>query len=190
MSQKTAHLLSIGECFHIYNRGVDRKLFFFEEENYEFFLRRIDKYLDPSKLTLFVFCLMPNHFHFVFRQDQPNALSEFMGRLCKSYAKAINNRLDRSGHLFESKYKLKHIDEEMYLLNLSRYIHLNPVAAGLVTSPVQWQFSSYGSYCGLHGQAFVSTKEILSLMKGSENYEEYVNGYKKEDRKVIAKYLF
>jgi REP element-mobilizing transposase RayT len=190
MSQKTAHLLSIGEYFHIYNRGVDRKLIFFEEENYEFFLRRIDKYLDPSKLTLLVFCLMPNHFHFVFRQDQPNALSEFMGNICKSYAKAINNRLDRSGHLFESKYKLKHIDEEMYLLNLSRYIHLNPVAAGLVTSPVQWQFSSYGSYCGLHGQAFVSTKEILSLMKGSEYYEEYVNGYKKEDRKVIAKYLF
>lgn len=115
---------------------------------------------------------MPNHFHFVSRQDQPNALSEFMGRLCKSYAKAINKRLDRSGHLFESKYKLKHIDEEMYLLNLSRYIHLNPVAAGLVTSPVQWQFSSYMSCCGLHGQAFVSTKEILSLMKRSENYEE------------------
>jgi putative transposase len=102
----------------------------------------------------------------VLRQDQPNALSEFMGRLCKSYAKAINNRLDRSGHLFESKYKLKHVDKEMYLLHLSRYIHLNPVTAGLVTTPVQRQFSSYGSYCGLYGQAFVSMKEILSLMKG------------------------
>lgn len=190
MSQKTAHLLSIGEYFHIYNRGVDRNQIFFEEENYEFFIRRIDKYFDPSKLTLLVFCLMPNHFHFIIRQDNPNALSEFMGNLCKSYAKAVNNRLDRSGHLFESKYKLKHIDEEKYLLHLSRYIHLNPVAAGLVTSPAQWQFSSYGSYCGSHGLAFVSTKEILSLTKGSENYVEYVSGYKREDRKVIAKYLF
>lgn len=133
---------------------------------------------------------MPNHFHFVLRQDQPNALSEFMGNLCKSYAKAINIRLDRSGHLFESKVKLNHVEDEMYLLHLSRYIHLNPVAAGLVTSPVQWQFSSYWNYCGMHGQAFISTKEILSLMKGSENYEEYVNGYKKEDREVIAKHLF
>lgn len=133
---------------------------------------------------------MPNHFHLILRQDQPNALSEFMGNLCKSYAKAINNRLHRSGHLFESKYKLRHVDEEMYLLHLSRYIRLNPVAAGMVTSPVQWPFSSYRSYCGLRGQTFVSTKEILSLMKGSENYEEYINGYKKKDMKAIAKYLF
>jgi REP element-mobilizing transposase RayT len=73
---------------------------------------------------------MPNHFHFVLRQDRPKDLSEFMGNLCKSYAKAINNRLDRSGHLSESKYKLKHVDEEMHLLHLSRYMHLNPVAAG------------------------------------------------------------
>jgi len=190
MSQKTTHLLSIGEYFHIYNRGVDRNRIFFEEENYEFFIRRIDNYFDPSKLTILVFCLMPNHFHFIIRQDQPNALSEFMSTLCKSYAKAINKRLHRSGHLFESKYKLKHVDEEMYLLHLSRYIHLNPVVAGLVTSPVQWQFSSYRDYRGLNGNSFVSMREILSQMKGSENYEEYVNGYRNEDRNVIAKYLF
>lgn len=190
MSQKTNHLLSVREYFHIYNRGVNRERIFFEERNYEFFLQRIKKYLDHSKLTLLVYCLMPNHFHLLLRQDRPNALSEFMGNLSKSYAKAINKHLNRSGHLFEGKYKLKHIDDDTYLLHLSRYIHLNPVAARLVILPEQWKFSSYRDYCGLSRQSFVSTKEILSQMQGSDGYKDYVKGYKMDDRDEIVKYLF
>ncbi|MEB3289935.1 MAG: transposase [Leptolyngbya sp.] len=91
------------------------------------------------------YCLMPNHYHFLVYLKEEN-LSEQMGRFSLSYTKAINKRTQRSGTLFQGPFQSIHVDQEAYLLNLTRYIHLNPVKAGLVHSPAEWEFSSYPEY--------------------------------------------
>ena len=132
MSIKTQYLQSVGEYFHVYNRGVNRERIFFEERNYTYFLRRMRESVESSAVTVIAYCLMPNHFHLLLRQEEQYALSDFMKGVCDGYAKAINNARKRSGHLFEGKYKLKHVTDEKYLIHITRYIHMNPVRAQLV----------------------------------------------------------
>jgi len=190
MSTKTHSLQAVGEYFHIYNRGVNRNHIFLEERNYEYFVRRMKTYLNPEKMALIVYCLMPNHFHLIVRQDEPYALSNFMKGVCDGYAKAINKRFKRSGHLFQGKYKIKHIDDPSYLLHLSRYIHLNPVAARLTQCPEGWKYSSYQEYCGMREASIVECDVILSRFKDRAGYVQFVRDYKPGDREKVQKFLF
>jgi len=188
MSIKTPYLESKGEYFHIYNRGVNRSRIFVDNRNYEFFLERMEKYLDPE-LPIIAYCLMPNHFHILLRQDAPRAMSNYLGLVCKSYVKAFNNCFGRTGHLFEGKYKFRHVDEEGYLFHLSRYIHLNPVRAQLVKHAEDWPHSSCRAYYGLNENRVLCCGLILSEFGNSEGYKEFVEAYVPEEKKRIAKYL-
>jgi REP element-mobilizing transposase RayT len=96
VSTKTQFLETTGEYFHVYNRGVSRTRIFLDNRNYEYFLERMEKYLDPA-VPIVAYCLMPNHFHFLLRQDNQRALSNYLGLVCKSYVKALNKSLGRSG---------------------------------------------------------------------------------------------
>ena len=80
------------------------------------------------------------------------------------------------GHVFQGRYGLKHVNRPEYLLQLSRYIHLNPVEARLARSPEEWPYSSCRSYLGIADGGFVSTGTILSLAGGQERYSEYLSG--------------
>ena len=104
-------------------------------------------------------------------------MATFIGRLCKSYVRAVNIQEKRTGHLFEGKYKFKHIDDIPYLLHLSRYIHLNPVDAGLVKKSEQWKYSSYTHYCGLQQNEFIHSDIVLREFSGSEEYVAFVEDY-------------
>jgi|WetSurMetagenome_2_1015567.scaffolds.fasta_scaffold597378_1 putative transposase len=188
MSAKTDFLESTGLYFHIYNRGVGKSRIFKDDRNYEFFLGRMSKYLDPS-LPIIAYCLMPNHFHFLLRQDAPRRLSNYMGLVCKSYVLAFNKCFERSGHLFEGKYKLRHVDEEGYLLHLSRYIHLNPVRARLAKHAEDWPYSSCREYYGLRENRIVCCGPILQEFGDSEGYKKFIEAYVSEDKNRIAKYL-
>jgi REP element-mobilizing transposase RayT len=89
---------------------------------------------------------MPNHYHFlVYLTDE--TLSDAMKSLSLSYTKAINQRFNRVGVLFQGRFQSIHVDRTDYLVNLSRYIHLNPVKAGLVQQAGEWEFSSYFGIC-------------------------------------------
>jgi putative transposase len=119
MSEKTKYILSEGEYFHVYNRGVNRGEIFFSERNYRYFVQRIETLLDPATVEIVSFCLMPNHFHFICFQKQQSGISGFMKDLCNGYGKAVNLERSRTGHLFEGKYKIKLIDSNEYLLHLT-----------------------------------------------------------------------
>ena len=147
-----------GEYYHIYNRGTNRQNIFFERENYLFFLRRVRKYLLPHGIVIVAYCLMPTHYHLmvyvkqtseVSKTSEVSEVSTKMMRLSVSYTKAINKRYQRIGALFQGPFKAVYVDRNEYLLHLSRYIHLNPVTAGLVERPEDWEFSSYREYIGL-----------------------------------------
>ncbi len=133
-----------GEHYHVYNRGIDQGPIFFEGENFVFFLRKWREYLHQTADAL-AYCLMPNHYHFLVRL-LTDELSDAMQSFSQSYAKAINLRRKRTGPLFQGRFQAIHVDEDAYLRHLTRYIHLNPVAAGLVSYPEDWTWSSYREY--------------------------------------------
>jgi len=134
---------------------------------------------------------MPNHFHLIIQQLETEAISKYIGRVCKSYARAINKRFDRTGHLFEGKYKMKPIEEVSYLLHLSRYIHLNPVRANLVEKGDLWMYSSYRGFLN-PGCASVTIhpRIVLQEFKNPFDYKEFVESYTPSDRDKIANFLF
>jgi REP element-mobilizing transposase RayT len=140
-------ILEKGEFYHIYNRGVNGTTIFYSKRNYQFFLRRIREIITPEFASLICYALMPTHFHLLVQLNS-DEFSSSMARLAISYTKAINTEQERSGPLFEGRFKAIHIDSDEYVLALSRYIHLNPVAAKIVSSPEQWPFSSYLDHIG------------------------------------------
>ena len=132
--------LQTGNFYHVYNRGNNRQIIFFERENYIYFLRLIREHLIKNSVDIIAYCLMPNHYHLlVYLRDE--TLSDAMKSLSLSYTKAINKRFNRSGVLFQGRFQSIHISQTDYLVNLSQYIHLNPVKASLVKQPEEWEFS-------------------------------------------------
>ena len=90
---------------------------------------------------MLAYCLMPNHYHLLVR-CKTDAVSGAMQRLSMAYTKAMNRRFNRVGCLFQGQFQAIVVDSEEYLSHLTRYIHLNPVKAGIVASPKDWEFSS------------------------------------------------
>jgi putative transposase len=134
--------------YHLYNRGNDRHLIFFERENYLHFLHLIRRHLIAQTLDVLAYCLMPNHYHLLV-QCKTNQVSGAMQRLSMAYTKAMNRRYNRVGSLFQGQFQAIAVDSDEYLYHLTRYIHLNPVKAGMVSHPKDWEFSSYLEYAGL-----------------------------------------
>ncbi len=168
------------ECYHIYNRGNNRQLLFYNQENYKLFLRLIKKYLVPN-CDILAFCLMPNHFHFLVRANAKSNLpydkdlarsaashlapllrlscfSKGLQLLLSTYAKTMNKRYHRTGSLFTQNTRIKRTSSEALSENYSLwcfiYIHNNPKTAGLVNSPEQWEFSSYRDYLENRSDSF------------------------------------
>lgn len=171
--------------YYIFNRGVNRQTIFFNPGNWSFFLGRLRKYFDPSQATILTYCLMPNHYHLLVNVKCEDFGSAIMHPFGISYTKAINKQQNRVGPLFQGKYQARLIERDAELLNLSRYIHLNPVAAGLVESPEDWEYSSYRDFIGLRDDPLSATNFILAQFPSCQSYAEFVCEQQVES-KVIA----
>jgi REP element-mobilizing transposase RayT len=196
--------LVAGEYYHVYTRGNNRQRIFFERENYLFFLRRIRECLlgelestgspNPEAPTvgracaIVAYCLMPSHYHLLVRPEDGD-FPRRMQRLSLSYTKAMNKRHDRVGALFQGHYKALHVDRAEYLLHLSRYIHLNPVGAGLVKQPEDWEFSSYREYVGLRRGTLPMPDVVLSQFPNPDAYRRFVDGYQPGDESIVSQLL-
>lgn len=123
-------------------RGVDRRPIFVDDEDRAGFLERLRRIEGETGARVVAYCLMGNHFHFAI-QVGPVPLAMVMQRLLAGYAMRFNRRHERTGHLFEARYKANVCLDDRYLLGLINYIHMNPVRAGLVSSPKDWPWSSY-----------------------------------------------
>ncbi len=164
--------------YHLYNRGVEKRIIFKDQKDYSTFLHLLKNYLTQNPLSpfskrtlygrieLLAFCLMPNHFHLLVKQFDKNAMADFMRRLCTAYSMYFNHKYKRTGTLFESRYKASLIDQNELLLHLSRYLHQNP--ANLLKRGRKlndYWYSSYPHYLGSVEQDWLKTGEILSLLK-------------------------
>ncbi len=113
-----------------------------------------------------------------------------MMRFSVSYTKAMNKRYDRIGSLFQGAFRAKHVDRNEYLVHLSRYIHLNPVVAGLVERAEDWEFSSYREYIGLRDGTLPNPEIVLSQFPSRGAYRDFVQAYVPSEQEIIADLLF
>jgi putative transposase len=191
MPRRNIPLIS-GEYYHVYNRGNNRQDIFFERANYGFFLRQLRKYLigpvTAPWVTVVAYCLMPNHFHLLVRLHN-ELFSRRMQHHSISYTRAINERYRRVGALYQGQFRAILVDSNDYLLHLSRYIHLNPVAAHLVRQPEDWEFSSYREYIGLRQGTLVDSSIVMGQFRTTVEYRQFVEAYKPAELAVISHLL-
>jgi putative transposase len=103
-------------------------------------------YHGPARVRIVAYCIMPTHFHLFIQQLNKDGISKFLQFVSHGYAAYFNKKIRRIGHLWASKFKSVLVDRDAYAQHLTRYIHLNPVTAGLVDRPESWEFSSYHEY--------------------------------------------
>jgi len=133
-------------------------------------------------VEIIAFCIMPTHFHLILKQLEDNGISIFLKLLLDSYTRYFNVKNDRKGPLWQGRFKSVLVDNNEYLLHLTRYIHLNPVSDGFVERPEDWNYSSYGEYINLELSRLCNFSEYINL-KPNE-YKEFV-----EIRKDYQRYL-
>ncbi len=166
-----------GNYYHLYNRGARQLTIFREEKNYLFVLGKIKKYLLELQLTFIVYCLMPNHYHFLVRQDGDFDAGVLPQRVFNGYSKAYNNHYLHSGTLFEGRYKAKPITNNNYLLHLCRYIHANPVKDGMAQHLEEWQFSKHFEWIGERDGKLVDHLFVNEFFPNRAAYIEFVQDY-------------
>lgn len=137
-----------GAFYHVFNRGLEKREIFRQRKDYEKFLFLCGELHRRFRIVFHTYCLMPNHYHLLVETPQAN-LSRGMRHLDGVYTQSFNRGYQRVGPLFQGRYKAILVEKENYALVLSRYIHLNPVKAGLCQVPEQYPFSSYRSFLGL-----------------------------------------
>jgi REP element-mobilizing transposase RayT len=159
-----------GHYYHLYNRGARRITIFREEKNYHFVLFRIKHYCAALDLSLIAYCLMPNHYHFLIRQNGEQPAGLLPQRVFNSYSKAYNVLYGHSGTLFERRYQANHVDNDVYLRHLCQYIHANPVKDGIVAQLEAWPFSNFLEWVGLRRGTLVNHEFVAIYFGGPERY--------------------
>lgn len=165
--------------YHITSRGNERKDIFIDDADYAKFFSYLEHVVLRYKPIVYCYCVMKNHYHLLIETPQPN-LSRLMRDLNGAYTIYFNRRRKRSGHLFQGRYKAILVDRESYLLELSRYIHLNPVRAKIAKSPEEHKYSSVNYYFSDKQAPFwLNTEFILSQFGNNkkdarEEYKKFV----------------
>jgi len=138
-----------GALYHLTSRGNARQTIFFDEEDFTDFLTVLGQVAKRYHFLLHSYCLMHNHYHLLIETPEGN-LARGMRQLNGTYTQHANQRHQRVGHILQGRYRSILIDKENYLLELSRYIALNPVRANLVEDPKDWPWSAYPQLIGFN----------------------------------------
>lgn len=166
-----------GHYYHIYNRGVDRAPMFFNDQNYDYCLNLVARYRQTYGAGIIAYCLMPNHYHFLLRQETDVPLSKFVGVVFNAYVQAVNQQQKRTGTLFADRFKHVWVDRDEYLSHLCRYIHLNPVSAHLVSRPNEWPFSNYREWIGERSETLCDQRFMNESFPIVGTYRTFVEDY-------------
>lgn len=191
--------------YHVFNRGVNKRYIFKSKYEYGRFILSLKFYNSleyPIRFSIFMklssnqrqeiwdrlqnektytdilsYCLMPNHFHLLLKQNTENGISKFLSNLQNSYARYFNVRNERIGPLFQGQFKAVKIDSEEQLLHVSRYIHLNPYSSGIVKSQtklIKYLWSSLPEYISNVKFPLCTKDDILTNFKNVNNYKDFV----------------
>lgn len=200
--------------YHAYNRGVEKRDIFIDDQDYATFLYLLKYYLIPpakddikqtrrslnKDIKLLAFCLMPNHYHLLIKQLTNTGMTKLLRALWTNYVAYFNLKYKRVGGLFQGKYKAAYIDNQMYLLHLTRYIHQNPLELDRVgpwtgSDPLHtYPYSSYSYYLGNKTAQWIDPKEIVSYFRSAKNiysqdfhsYESFVEGFPEDSKNILG----
>ena len=153
-----------GAFYHVTLRGNHRQDIFFTDDDRLSFLDILAETITRFGSRVHAYCLMTNHVHLVV-QSGTIPLGRVIHRVAGVYARRVQQRLDTTGHLFEKRYHALLIHADEYLLAVVRYIHLNPVAAGIATSADKYRWSSHHSYVGTRSEPWVTTDFVLGMFE-------------------------
>lgn len=165
--------------YHVTARGDRREDIFEDDQDRQAFLRILEQVMTQFGWLCYAWCLMDNHYHLLIQTPDSN-LSKGMRQLNGIYTQASNRRHQRAGHLFQGRFKAILVDSDAYLLELSRYVVLNPVRAGMVKKPADWTWSSYRASVGLApSSAWLAADGLLALFArrrslAQQRYEQFV----------------
>ena len=178
---RLARLDAPGVLHHIMIRGIERRKIFLNQKDYEDFIERLARLLPEMKTACYAWVLIPNHAHFLFCTGKV-PLARLMRRLLTGYAVSFNRRHKRHGHLFQNRYKSIICQEDAYLRELVRYIHLNPVRAGIVSDVGEMNGYAYCGHSALMGRRKRPWQDVgyvlgffgETVRKARNAYVEYV----------------
>jgi putative transposase len=195
-------------AYHIYNRGVDKRVIFCDQQDYAVFLSFLKHALSEDKgemfdsslisdaqrfnfrrlnlaesVDLLAFCLMPNHFHLLIYQHSQDGITKLMRSIATAYSIYFNKRYDRSGTLFQGRYKASRILNDSYWQHISRYIHLN--ALDVTRDYKSYPYGSFRYYIKAAKAEWVKPKIILDSFSGINEYEEFHDDYKEVRKELI-----
>lgn len=199
--------------YHVYNRGIDKKNIFLDNQDCDVFLYYLSIYLIPKEeliaqsllkkrllrfisknlsqeLDLLSYALMPNHFHLLFKQHTQDGITKLMKQVITAYVMYFNRKYERRGPLFESVYKACKVDQDSYLLHLSRYIHRNPLN---IRGDVNFNtYSSYPNYLGMRDNSWVRNQELLQYFNTTKKdlhmftYKSFVEEYAQNPEDILG----
>ena len=176
--------------YHVYNRGCNKELIFTEISDYKNLINRIKESEFNKYLNIISFCLMPNHYHFLVQQKTEKPVSDWISFIFNGYVQYFNHKYTRSGTLFEGRVKARSITDEKYLIRSSLYIHDNPVKAGLVSKPENWEFSNYREWIGMRNSKMYDYNFIKENFDSKKGYIELMNNYLKDKFSIIDDFEF
>ena len=165
---------AVGCYYHVYNRGANRTSIFTGDSDFLDFLYRLRTNAARYNATLIAYCLMPNHFHILVRQDGDKSAGLMIQCTCNGYAQAFNLRRNHSGTLFQGRYQCIHVDQDEYLRHLCRYIHTNPVKDGFALRPELWPYSNYADWINQRPTAETDRAFVDEFFGSVDRYSKFV----------------
>jgi REP element-mobilizing transposase RayT len=162
-----------GLLYHVIARGNHQEPVFLGPADYHAYLTRLARYGSEHGVVLHAYCLMPNHVHLLVQVGEV-PLGRFMQPLQQSYTQRFNRLYEKAGHLFQGRYRAIVCDRESYLLSLVRYIHLNPVRAGLAPTPGDYAYSSHRTYLAGRSTDLADPRLVLATLGGPSRYAAFM----------------
>ncbi len=193
-SRNTVRFDTGDSYYHVYARGAAKGLIFREAADKDYFLYLLSRHLSIKPVTnkqnytyphyrgdleLLTYCLMDNHFHLLFYQATQGTLSQLMKSVMVAYSTYFNHKYERTGPLFENRFKAAIISRDAYLLHVSRYIHLNP------RSWKRFPYSSISHIRNASEPEWLQTKRVIQQHASREAYLEFVSDYE-ENRNMLG----
>ena len=169
-----------GALYHVNQRGNNKQDIFIDDIDRWHILKLFLESKKKFDYTLHCYALMKNHFHITIETLNTTPISKIMHYIDTGYAAYFNARHNKKGHLFQGRFKASLVEKDYYLLELSRYIHMNPVKAGFVSLPEDYSWSSYGAYIGRRKDILVNIDTLLGYfdannrVRAQQEYKKFV----------------
>ena len=172
-----ARQMSTSGYMHIITRGIGRQLLFEEPEDYQHYLKALDRYCTETHVNVCAYCLMENHVHLLVYGETEQIIL-LMKKLGVSYSFYFNRKYDRVGHLFQDRYRSEPVEDDAYLLTAFRYILRNPCKAGICKAS-EYPWSSYGMY--IAPPQYMNLNLLHEKLGSFEQYRDYIETDNEDD---------